>query len=98
MKLQESFAAGIPSVSTTLGAEGLGSEDGQYCRLADTPERFAQAIADIFDRPGEAAEMARRAHGFIEESRGLVAMTQRLLATYRRALSEKRARPEQQAS
>ncbi len=91
MKLQESFAAGIPSVSTTLGAEGLGSEDGRYCRLADDHEQFAQAIVDIFDRPAEAAEMARRAHAFIEESRGLVAMTQRLLATYRRTLSRKRA-------
>jgi glycosyltransferase involved in cell wall biosynthesis len=91
MKLQESFAAGIPSVSTTLGAEGLGSEDGRYCRLADTHEQFAQAIVDMFERPQEAAQMARRAHAFIEESRGLVAMTQRLLATYRRALSAKRA-------
>lgn len=91
MKLQESFAAGIPSVSTTLGAEGLGSEDGRYCRLADDPEQFAQAIVDLFERPAEAAEMARRAHAFIEESRGLVAMTQRLLSTYRRTLSEKRA-------
>jgi len=91
MKLQESFAAGIPSVSTTLGAEGLGTEDGRYCRLADTPEQFAQAIAGIFEHPDQAAEMARRAHDFIEQSRGLVAMTQRLLATYRRALSAKRA-------
>ena len=91
MKLQESFAAGIPSVSTTLGAEGLGSEDGLYCRLADDHSAFAQAIVDSFERPAEAAAMARRARGFIEQSRGLVAMTERLLATYRRALSEKRA-------
>lgn len=90
MKLQESFAAGIPSVSTTLGAEGLGSEDGRYCRLADDHEGFAQAIIDIFEHPLEAEQMARRARGFIEESRGLVAMTQRLLATYRRALLKKR--------
>jgi GT2 family glycosyltransferase/glycosyltransferase involved in cell wall biosynthesis len=90
MKLQEAFAAGIPSVSTTLGAEGLGSEDGRYCRLADGYDRFAQAIIDVFGDPAEAAEMARRARGFIEQSRGLVAMTQRLLATYRQALSEKR--------
>ena len=91
MKLQESFAAGVPSVSTTLGAEGLGSEDGLYCRLADDHEGFAQAIVDIFEQPAEAGEMARRARAFIEESRGLVAMTQRLLATYRRVLLKKRA-------
>ena len=90
MKLQEAFAAGIPSVSTTLGAEGLASEDGLYCRLADDQEAFAQAILDIFERPADAAHMALRASAFIEESRGLPAMTQRLLATYRLALSQKR--------
>jgi GT2 family glycosyltransferase/glycosyltransferase involved in cell wall biosynthesis len=90
MKLQESFAAGIPSVSTTLGAEGLGTGDGRYCRLADDHERFAEAIVDVFQHPSEAAEMARRARGFIEESRGLIAMTQRLLATYRQVLALKR--------
>jgi GT2 family glycosyltransferase/glycosyltransferase involved in cell wall biosynthesis len=90
MKLQEAFAAGIPAVSTTLGAEGLGSEDGRYCRLADDHDGFAQAIIDVFEHPAQAEEMACRARRFIEESRGLVAMTQRLLATYRRALSEKR--------
>jgi glycosyltransferase involved in cell wall biosynthesis len=90
MKLQEAFAAGIPAVSTSLGAEGLGSEDGLYCRLADDPQAFAQAILDIFERPADAARMALRARAFIEESRGLRAMTQRLLATYRLALSRKR--------
>jgi GT2 family glycosyltransferase len=90
MKLQEAFAAGIPAVSTSLGAEGLGSEDGLYCRLADDPQAFAQAILDIFERPADAARMAVRARAFIEESRGLRAMTQRLLATYRLALSRKR--------
>ncbi len=90
MKLQEAFAAGIPAVSTVLGAEGLGAEDGLYCRLADEPQAFAQAILDIFERPEEAARMALRAREFIEQARGLHAMTERLLATYRLALSQKR--------
>ena len=90
MKLQEAFAAGIPAVSTTLGAEGLGSEDGLYCRIADTPQAFAAAILRLFSDQPEAAAMALRAHAFIAETRGLPAMTARLLATYRRALSAKR--------
>jgi glycosyltransferase involved in cell wall biosynthesis len=90
MKLQEAFAAGIPAVSTTLGAEGLNAKDGEYCRLADTPEEFAQAILELFKEPREAARMAQRARAFIEEARGLDAMTQRLMATYRRALSSLR--------
>ncbi len=35
VKLLEAFAAGIPVVSTTLGAEGLTSKDGDICALAD---------------------------------------------------------------
>jgi glycosyltransferase involved in cell wall biosynthesis len=61
-----------------------------YCRLADDPQAFAQAILDIFERPADAARMALRARAFIEESRGLRTMTQRLLATYQLALSRKR--------
>ena len=37
VKLLEAFAAGIPVVSTTLGAEGLTAKDGDICALADSP-------------------------------------------------------------
>ena len=40
VKLLEAFAAGIPVVSTTLGAEGLTATDGDICALADTAEEF----------------------------------------------------------
>ncbi len=35
VKLLEAFAAGIPVVSTRLGAEGLADKDGEICALAD---------------------------------------------------------------
>ena len=41
VKLLEAFAAGIPTVSTRLGAEGLATEDGEICGLADDPQQFA---------------------------------------------------------
>ncbi|MBA4182241.1 MAG: glycosyl transferase, partial [Anaerolinea sp.] len=51
VKLLEAFASGIPSVSTRIGAEGLGGRDGEVCRLADDPAAFAQAILDLFNNP-----------------------------------------------
>jgi O-antigen biosynthesis protein len=36
VKLLEAFAAGIPVVSTAIGAEGLAAEDGRFCALADS--------------------------------------------------------------
>ena len=43
VKLLEAFAAGIPVVSTRLGAEGLADQDGEICALADDPAVFRRA-------------------------------------------------------
>src|SRR5690606_7639083 len=53
LKILESMALGTPVVSTSLGAQGIdcGPEE---IRLADTPERFAAAILDLVDHPGDA--------------------------------------------
>ena len=47
VKLLEAFAAGIPVVSTRLGAEGLAAEDGEICALADDPESFAACVVEL---------------------------------------------------
>ena len=44
LKILEAFAMGIPVVSTTVGCEGLGVEDGRELLVADTPRDFARAI------------------------------------------------------
>jgi GT2 family glycosyltransferase/glycosyltransferase involved in cell wall biosynthesis len=91
VKLLEAFAAGIPVVSTTLGAEGLASRDGEVCALADTPEDFARRILDLFEDPDAAAAMAARARDAVLQ-RDMGAMTRRLADSYRRLVEEKRAR------
>jgi O-antigen biosynthesis protein len=90
VKLLEAFAAGIPTVSTRLGAEGLCSKDGEYCSLADDPEEFADQIVRLLDEPAKAAEMARRARAFVSENRDITKMTRELELTYRRTLASKR--------
>ena len=44
VKLLEAFAAGIPVVSTVVGAEGLARKDGEFCALADDPAGFADRV------------------------------------------------------
>ena len=51
VKLLEAFAAGIPVVSTRVGAEGLASEDGGFCALADDPAAFAERVLAPVRRP-----------------------------------------------
>ncbi len=89
VKLLEAFAAGIPCVSTRLGAEGLASEDGPVCRLADDPREFAQKIVELFRHPEEASAMARRAREYLEQRHDARAMARRLADSYREAVRSK---------
>ena len=92
VKLLEAFAAGIPTVSTRIGAEGLGTVDGENCALADTPEAFAAAICRLFEDPDAAAAMARRARAYVLEHHDVHAATARLVDVYRETLAEKLGR------
>src|SRR5579863_8521514 len=83
VKLLEAFTAGIPVVSTRLGAEGLADKDGEICALADEPEGFATAILDLIANPERAAEMARRARAEVAANRDMRKMTERLVQSYR---------------
>jgi glycosyltransferase involved in cell wall biosynthesis len=47
VKILEAWAAVRPVVSTTLGAEGLPARDGEHLLLADTPERFFEAVSSL---------------------------------------------------
>jgi glycosyltransferase involved in cell wall biosynthesis len=43
-KILEAWAAGLPVVSTTIGAEGLGACDGEHLLIADRNSDFAEAV------------------------------------------------------
>jgi glycosyltransferase involved in cell wall biosynthesis len=92
VKLLEAFAAGIPCVSTTLGAEGLARKDGDVCALADTPAAFAEKIIYLLDHPAEARAMADRARGEVVENWDMAKLTARLEQSYRRAVEQMRMR------
>jgi GT2 family glycosyltransferase len=90
VKLLEAFAAGMPVVSTRLGAEGLATQDGRLCALADEPGEFAAKILRLFDHPEEAAEMARRARAEVESKHDTARLTRLLLDSYKEAVRAKR--------
>src|SRR5262249_41717987 len=51
IKILEAWAAGVPVVSTTLGAEGLGARNGEHLLLADSPVSFQEAVSALLDAP-----------------------------------------------
>jgi glycosyltransferase involved in cell wall biosynthesis len=44
LKILEGLSFGVPTVSTSIGAEGIDVRDGEHLLLGDTPEAFAQSI------------------------------------------------------
>jgi O-antigen biosynthesis protein len=91
VKLLEAFAAGIPVVSTPLGAEGLAGADGEICSLAADPSEFAGKIVELFDDAEKARGLACRAREKVVETRDMRVLTERLVESYREVLREKRA-------
>jgi glycosyltransferase involved in cell wall biosynthesis len=83
VKLLEAFAAGIPVVSTRLGAEGLADKDGEICAMADDPRDFARHVIDLLRDPEKAAAMAARARAEVVANRDIRSMTERLVDCYR---------------
>lgn len=59
VKLIEAFACGIPTVSTSVGCEGLDVRDGVHLLVADDPRTFADCILRLIEEP----ELAHRLVG-----------------------------------
>ena len=51
LKILEAWAAGLPVVSTTLGAEGLPARPQENVLLADTPADFVSAVTRLLTCP-----------------------------------------------
>ena len=90
VKLLEAFAAGIPVVSTKVGAEGLAVKDGEFCALADDPEGFAERVVALLRDPERAAAMAERARAEVKANWDMGAITGKLVEGYREMVREKR--------
>lgn len=61
VKLLEAFAAGIPVVSTRLGAEGLTETSVDIMALADDAVEFAEQVLRLLENPAEAQALAKAA-------------------------------------
>jgi glycosyltransferase involved in cell wall biosynthesis len=64
-KIVEAFAAGLPVVSTRLGAEAIPVEDGRELLLADTPAEIAAAVLRVLEDPALAERLARAGQAYV---------------------------------
>jgi polysaccharide biosynthesis protein PslH len=68
LKILEAWAAGLPVVSTTLGAEGLPVDDGRHLLIADGAERFADAVSRVLDNAALRRELAQAGRTLLESA------------------------------
>ncbi len=54
VKLAEAWAMGLPVVTTSIGCEGYPVASGDDLVIADRPEAFAQAVAELLGDPARA--------------------------------------------
>ena len=89
VKLMEAFAAGIPAVATSLGAEGLQDPDIDVLEVADRPADFARATVRLLqDRP-YAEQLAYNARQMIAKHWDCATIAPKLAEHYRAVLEAK---------
>ena len=67
-KIVEAFAAGVPVVSTRLGAEGIPVGHGRELLLADGPIEFGAAVLRVLSEPALAESLAHAGLEFVRKN------------------------------
>jgi glycosyltransferase involved in cell wall biosynthesis len=68
LKIYEAMAAGVPTVSTRIGAEGLMADHPTHIRLADRPEEFARECLQLLEDPEGRLNMADQAWSMVKQN------------------------------
>ncbi len=67
LKILEAFAAGLPVISTRIGAEGLLGQDGHHLSLVEHVDELAGAIVSTLRSPAAALARAGAARRLVED-------------------------------
>jgi glycosyltransferase involved in cell wall biosynthesis len=80
LKVYESMAAGLPVVSTTIGAEGLDYADGKDIVIADTPEAFASSCLRLLEDSRARNAVSANALSLVEDNFSWASVTRQFEA------------------
>ncbi len=90
LKILESMAAGVPVISTRLGAEGIRATDGEDILMAETPKEFCRAISAVSENDLLRQRLARAARSFVSARYDWSALGSSLLNLHARLLNQAR--------
>jgi glycosyltransferase involved in cell wall biosynthesis len=86
LKILEAMAAGIPVVSTTLGAEGLEVQHGKNILIADTNEQLVAAIISIVENEDRRKELGTAGRALVADHYDWSRLGATLFSAYKRLL------------
>jgi glycosyltransferase involved in cell wall biosynthesis len=88
LKILEALAAGVPVVSTRVGAEGLHLEPGRHFTPADGPEAMARGILQLIRDPDAARRQAAAGREAVLERYDWSGLADKLEDVWLRAVGE----------
>jgi len=91
-KVGEALSCGLPVVTTSIGAEGMGLVDGQTAMIADDPCDFADKVVELYHDRALWERLAREGKRLVEQRWSPDAIQKRIEASF---LDARRFRPGQ---
>jgi sugar transferase (PEP-CTERM/EpsH1 system associated) len=88
LKILEAMAAGVPVVSTTLGAEGLEVRHDENILIADTNEQLAEAIINLAENEARRNELSAAGRALVSSRYDWSSLGTALARTYEELLSQ----------
>jgi glycosyltransferase involved in cell wall biosynthesis len=94
LKILEALAAGLPVVSTRVGAEGLCLDPGTHLAVVDDVDQVAAALVEALHHPQQAHQMAERGRRFVLEHYDWDTLALKLDQVWERCLQSPAACPQ----
>jgi glycosyltransferase involved in cell wall biosynthesis len=93
IKLLEALAAGTPTVTTTLGAQGLGAVKGRHMLVADTTADFAGCILEALADPALRTNLSKQGRELVSGKKRTLERAEALGRVLRDAVARNKANP-----
>ncbi len=77
-KILEAFAANLPVVSTSKGAEGLAVQDGKHLLIAENVDEFIAGVRRIWTEPALSNHLKANAMGLVEKHYSLTSVSDKI--------------------
>jgi len=91
LKILEAMAAGVPVVSTTLGAEGLDVQNGDNILIANTNQELAEAIIRVVESNAQQQQLRTGGRALVSARYDWSGLGAALFETYSKLLGPRSA-------